>query len=109
MGFNPELYKEIYGSGVTAERDRVGSWAVYFDVDPKAVQEGIAKGEALSVTKQAEFTRKVAESSFNKTIKGEDDDVETEKPEEKTPEDEKKEKEEKDFDNEVSSELKKEA
>ena len=42
---------------INAERDRVGSWMVYIDVDPKAVKEGITEGKTLSATQQAEFGR----------------------------------------------------
>jgi ATP-dependent protease ClpP protease subunit len=51
---NPELFKEI----VTAERERCETWAVYADVDIKAVQEGITSGKTISPKVQAEFIRK---------------------------------------------------
>ena len=55
---HPELFAEIVGLGVARERDRVGAWAVFADVDVKAVKEGIASGEPLSQTAMAEFASK---------------------------------------------------
>lgn len=55
---HPELFAEIVGLGVAQERDRVGAWAVFADVDVKAVKEGITSGEPLSQTAMAEFSLK---------------------------------------------------
>ncbi len=104
---HPEVYKAAVALGQTTERDRVGAWAVFYDVDPEAVQKGIKEGADLSATDQAGFSRKVAEATFKKSIKGEDEELDTDAPKEKTPEAEKAEKEEKAFDDEVSNELKK--
>jgi len=59
---HPALYAEVLAkgseSGVTAERDRVGAWLAFGDIDFKAVADGIKKGEDLSATATAELSRK---------------------------------------------------
>jgi ATP-dependent protease ClpP protease subunit len=51
---NPEGYAEI----ITAERERCEAWAVFADVDHKAVAEGISSGKNISAKAQGEFIRK---------------------------------------------------
>lgn len=51
---NQELYNEI----VSAERERCEAWAVFADVDHKAVAEGIGSGKPISAKAQGEFIRK---------------------------------------------------
>jgi len=59
---HPALYAEVLAlgktSGITAERDRVGAWLAFGDVDFTAVSEGIKKGDELSSTATAELSRK---------------------------------------------------
>lgn len=55
---HPELFKEIYDQGVNAERDRVGSWATFLDVDSEKVIKAIKEGDELTATETAELTRK---------------------------------------------------
>ncbi len=55
---HPALFAEVQTLAVTAERDRVGAWMAFADVDPKAVAEGINSGASLSATAMAELTRK---------------------------------------------------
>jgi ATP-dependent protease ClpP protease subunit len=55
---HPEVYAAAHKAGVTQERDRVGAWAVFADVDVKAVTEGIKSGEGITATATAEFSRK---------------------------------------------------
>ncbi len=55
---HPALFAEVQTLAVTAERDRVGAWMAFADVDPKAVAEGIKTGASLSATAMAELTRK---------------------------------------------------
>jgi len=55
---HPELYKAIFEQGVVAEKDRCQAWIAFNDVDPKAVAEGIDKGENISQKAMAEFSRK---------------------------------------------------
>jgi hypothetical protein len=54
----PAIFAEAVAEGQRQERDRVGAWMVFVDVDPKAVSEGVKKGENLSQTAMADFTRK---------------------------------------------------
>ena len=102
---HPEAYAAILLLGQTTERDRVGAWAVFYDVDPVAVQKGIKEGTVLSSADQVAFNRKVAEGTFSKSIEGEKEVVETEETKDLTPEAKKKQEEEADFDNEVKAEL----
>ena len=59
---NPSLYAQILedgrNQGVTAERDRVGAWLAFIDIDSEAVAKGIKDGNDLSQTSMAEFTAK---------------------------------------------------
>ena len=54
----PEHCAAIAKEGVTAERDRVGSWMGFADVDIKAVKAGIADGNDISKTQTVELSRK---------------------------------------------------
>lgn len=56
---HPEAYAAIVKIGVTQERDRVGSWMKFNDVDPAAVSAGITSGENISQTAMADFAVKV--------------------------------------------------
>jgi ATP-dependent Clp protease, protease subunit len=67
---HPDLYAQIVSEGVTAERDRVGSWMAFVDVDVKAVSEGIKKGENLSATAMAELSRKSLSAEALKGLAG---------------------------------------
>jgi len=67
---HPELYSAIFAKGVTEgtktgeatgvanEKDRIGAWMKFVDIDAKAVAVGIESGEALSQTATADFSRK---------------------------------------------------
>tara|TARA_R110002012_G_scaffold93731_3_gene227411 strand:+ start:7458 stop:8393 length:936 start_codon:yes stop_codon:yes gene_type:complete len=59
---HPSLYAKVLAlgkaSGITAERDRVGSWLAFGDVDFKAVSEGVKNGDDLTATATAELSRK---------------------------------------------------
>jgi ATP-dependent protease ClpP protease subunit len=59
---HPALFAEVLAlgtaSGISAERDRVGAWMAFGDVDFTAVVEGIKQGEDLSATATAELSRK---------------------------------------------------
>lgn len=56
---HPALYDEVFAAGrsagAVAERDRVGSFLAFLDVDPKAVKAGIESGNAISETQRSEF------------------------------------------------------
>ena len=79
---HPELYAEAYEageiSGTKKETDRIGSWMVFVDVDPKAVKAGIESGEALSQTTMAELNRKAISADALKAAEEDNaDDVNT--------------------------------
>lgn len=54
----PNVHAEIVAAGVNAENERVKSWMVFNDVDPKAVAEGIKGGKNISLSEMTELTRK---------------------------------------------------
>ena len=53
---------------VTAERDRVGAFMAFIDVDPTAVKAGIEAGKPLSQTEMASFARKAMTADALKTV-----------------------------------------
>jgi len=65
---NLELFNEVVALGVTQERDRVGSFMAFADVDIEAVTKGIVEGGELSRTSMAEFTRKAMSAETVKKI-----------------------------------------
>lgn len=60
---HPALFAQVLAlgaeNGVKAERDRVGAWTAFNDVDSKAVTDGIKSGENISQTAMAEFSIKM--------------------------------------------------
>jgi len=68
---HPEAYASIVGTGIAQERDRVGAWAVFAEIDPKAVAEGIKSGNPLSMTATAEFQMKLMTSGKLTALAGE--------------------------------------
>lgn len=65
---NPELYKEIFNMGVSAEKDRVESCLVYADIDIKAVKEAIESGKPLSEKQKSELSLKALNSNALKAL-----------------------------------------
>ena len=61
---NPEFVSAILAD----EKDRVGSWLKFVDVDAKAVSEGINSGNKLSQTAMAEFAIKLNSSATLKKV-----------------------------------------
>ena len=55
---HPEVFNAIAKSAVDAERDRVGAWMAFNDIDAVAVAKGITEGKQMSQTDMADFTRK---------------------------------------------------
>jgi ATP-dependent protease ClpP protease subunit len=55
---HPELFADIQKDAVAQERDRVGAWMAFNDVDPVAVAKGITDGASMSHTMMAELSRK---------------------------------------------------
>ena len=68
---HPELFAEIMNLGVAQERDRVGAWTAFIDVDAKAVKDGIASGESLTQTAMAEFSVKMFSTQKAQALKEE--------------------------------------
>lgn len=67
---HPDLFKEIYDKGVTAERDRVGAWATFLDVDSEKVVKAIKEGDELTATATAELTRKSVNAKVLGNVEG---------------------------------------
>lgn len=61
---HPSVYAQAVAEGsnqgIEQERDRVGAWAVFSDIDPEAVKAGIASGKNLSQKEMVELTVKMA-------------------------------------------------
>ena len=68
---HPALYAEIMNLGVAQERDRVGAWTAFIDVDAKAVKDGIAGGGSLTQTAMAEFSVKMFSTQKANALKEE--------------------------------------
>lgn len=68
---HPSVFAEAKQEGVNAERDRVGAFMAFVDVDPKAVAEGIKKGDNITQTLMAELSRKAMSAEALKKIEGE--------------------------------------
>lgn len=87
----PELFKEIYEQGVNAERDRVGAWATFLDVDSEKVIKAIKEGDELTATAMAELTRKSVNMKALGNIEGDSEgDTQTEETEKAKTEKQKK-------------------
>lgn len=54
----PALYAEAVKAGADAESERVKSWMVFNDVDPKAVADGVKSGKNIAPSEITELTRK---------------------------------------------------
>lgn len=52
---HPELYNQVVQAGVLQERDRVGAWMAFHEIDAKRVVEGVASNNTISQTNIAEF------------------------------------------------------
>lgn len=53
-----DLYNEVVKIGAKEEKDRVGSWLVFSNIDLEAVKKGIADGGVMSQTTLTELTLK---------------------------------------------------
>jgi ATP-dependent protease ClpP protease subunit len=77
-----DVYAAAVKVGVEQERDRVGAFMAFVDVDAKAVSEGIKQGKQLSQTEMAELSRKSLQASIlGNAQKETEKDVTTETPE----------------------------
>lgn len=74
---HPALFNQILAEGqalgitdgIKAERDRVGSFMAFMDIDSKRAKEGIAKGESLTATETAEFQVAAMSPEYLKKLK----------------------------------------
>lgn len=55
---HPDVFKAAMQEGVMAERDRVGAWLAFVEVDAKAVATGIEAGTNVSQKAMSEFALK---------------------------------------------------
>ncbi len=83
---HPEAYAATFNAGkkagIAEENDRVGAWAAYIEVDPKAVAEGIKGSEKLSQTAMADFSIKMASNAIAANVENDNaDDTATDTPE----------------------------
>ena len=70
-----EVFNKVFAlgskAGVAEETDRVNAWLVYNDVDAEAVSKGIKEGSELSLTIQAELSRKQFSSEILAKVEAE--------------------------------------
>ena len=91
---NPSLYAAILAEGhdagiiegTAAERDRVGAWAVFNEINPEAVKAGIESGKPLTATKTAEFNLQIAKGEKVEAAKKDNPNAIDTKTEKLTPE-----------------------
>lgn len=75
---HPELYNQIVQAGVNQERERVGAWMAFVDIDKEAVTAGISEGKDLGQKVMAEMTVKgIKAQSLSKIEEQNADDQET--------------------------------
>ena len=65
---HPEAYAQIFNEGMTAERDRVGSYMAFAHLDIEGVKKGIAEGKAMTDTQRSEFALKVLSAEALKKL-----------------------------------------
>lgn len=65
---HPAIYAEVIALGVAQEKDRVGAWMAFNQVDPEAVKKGIESGANISQTAMAEFSMKMMSADGLKKI-----------------------------------------
>ena len=66
---HPETYNSIFNAGVSAEKDRTGSWMAHFGTDSESVIKGIKSGNAISQTEREELLVKAASKKTLEEIK----------------------------------------
>lgn len=64
----PDLYKSVVKAATDAERDRFGAWMAWYEIDPKAVKEGIDKGEMITAKASQEFQLKMMSPEYLKKL-----------------------------------------
>ena len=68
---HPELFAQIKGLGVSEERERVGAWSAWSEIDAKRVIEGIKSGEVLTPTVTSELQVTAFKNSNLQGLEGE--------------------------------------
>lgn len=68
---HPDVYASIMNEGATQEKDRVQAWLAFSEIDMKAVQEGIDKGENVTQKVMAEMGVKQTSKLTVKEIENE--------------------------------------
>jgi len=68
---HPDVFAQVKALGTSEEKDRVGAWMVFVDVDAKAVSEGIKSDKAPSLTAMSEFSMKALSAKQVKAIEAE--------------------------------------
>ena len=75
----PQAYNAIFAlgtaAGVKQESDRIAAWNAWYDVDSKAVTEGIKSGEEISQPQVMELMRKSTMKAAGKTLEDENADT----------------------------------
>jgi ATP-dependent protease ClpP protease subunit len=80
---HPEVFAQAVAQGVEQERERVGAWMVYVDIDAEAVAKGIDEGKNISPKTMAELNRKqFSQESLAKIESENTEEVKTETPKE---------------------------
>lgn len=75
---HPAIYASVIAEGETQERDRVGAFMAFAEVDLKAVKEGIESGKPLTATLTAEFSVKMIQAGAVKNLEeGSEEELDT--------------------------------
>lgn len=82
---NPSLYAEILAEGIAQENDRVSAILAYADIDLKASQELIEKGEQPTQKFFAEMNRKALANQMNENAKNQIPEIEVDEENIETP------------------------
>jgi hypothetical protein len=64
LAAHPDIYAEILKDGAEAEAERVKTWLVYKDIDPKAVEAGILGGKLPTTSEAAAFLVKAGAAAI---------------------------------------------
>ena len=65
---HPELFAQVQLEAVEAERDRVGSFMAFSEIDPVAVKAGIESGKPMSATQMSAFSLKAIQANALATL-----------------------------------------
>lgn len=65
---HPDVYAQVLQSGIAQERERVGAWNAWHEIDSKRALEGIASGNPLTQKDVQEFTVTAVKSNALKGL-----------------------------------------